>query len=102
MTLKIYSIRDQKAEIFNAPFYQKTHGEAERNFQELVNDEKSTVNKYPDDFDLYYLGEYDDNTGKFKTLDTPQHMMKAVQLKKMLSIKEKMAHDFHGHSSSPQ
>lgn len=81
MDLKIYSIRDSKSEVFNTPFYQKSHGEAERNFRTLVNDGKSTINQYPEDFDLYYLGDYDDNTGKIQVLETPQHIIKAVQLK---------------------
>lgn len=80
MILKIFSIRDAKAEVFNTPFFQKTHGEAERSFRTLVNDGKSTVNQFPDDFDLYYLGEYDDNLGTVKTLDTPQHITKAVMV----------------------
>lgn len=79
MILKIFSIRDQKSEVYNTPFYQKTHGEAERNFQQLVSDDKSTISKFPEDFDLYYLGEYDDNTGLTKSLDTPQHVAKAIQ-----------------------
>ena len=78
MILKVFSIRDAKAEIYNTPFYQKTHGEAERNFRSVTNDEKSTINKNPEDFDLYYLGEYDDNKGTFVALDTPQHCLKAV------------------------
>lgn len=82
MKLKIFSIRDAKAMYFNTPYFQKTHGEAERNFQSLVNDEKSTIFQYPDDFDLYYLGEYDDNTGVLESLDTPQHVQKAVNLLK--------------------
>lgn len=84
MQLKIYTIRDQKAECFNTPFFQKSHGEAERAFTQLVNDDKSMVHQYPDDFDLYYVGTYDDNTGVIQSLDTPQHMMKAVNAKRTL------------------
>lgn len=80
MVLKMYSIRDSKAEVFNTPFFQKTHGEAERSFAELCKDEKSFVAKYPDDYDLYYLGTYDDQTGKMDTIETPQHVVKAVQM----------------------
>lgn len=82
MKLKVYSIRDAKAEIFNTPFYQKTHGEAERNFRAVCNDDKSTIFQYPEDFDLYYIGEYDDIDGTFDSLDTPQHIIKAVQCKR--------------------
>lgn len=81
MELKMYSIRDSKGEIYMQPFFQKTHGEAERSFQQLANDEKTTVCKFPEDFDLYYLGTYDDQTGRMSSLDTPQHIIKAVNLK---------------------
>lgn len=80
MTLKMYSVRDAKADVFNTPFFNQTHGEAERNFKKLVNDPKSTVNQFPDDFDLYYLGEYNDNKGTTDSLDSPQHITKAVQV----------------------
>lgn len=80
MQLKAYSIRDAKTEIFNTPFFNNTHGEAERNFKSTVNDERSQICKYPEDFDLYFLGDYDTNTGKMSPLDTPQHMVKAINL----------------------
>jgi len=79
--LKAFSIRDAKAETFNQPFFQKTHGEAERSFQQLVRDPKSTVSQFPEDYDLYYLGTYDDQKGVFEPLDTPQHLQKAVNVK---------------------
>jgi len=87
MQLKIYSIRDSKGEVYNTPFFQKTHGEAERNFRQLVSDEKSLVSKYPLDFNLYYLGEYDDQTGKIDPLPAPQHIMEAAA-----AIPKKEAH----------
>lgn len=81
MTQKIYSIRDSKAEYFTQPFFKKTHGEAERDFTQLVNDEKSNLHAFPEDFDLYYLGDYDTSSGKMIPIDTPQHIIKAVQIR---------------------
>jgi hypothetical protein len=78
--LQVYSIRDAKGEVYNTPFFQKTHGEAERNFRELVSDPKSMVSKYPEDFDLYHLGTYDDQSGLIKPLDTPLHILKAISV----------------------
>lgn len=80
MQLRVYSIRDAKAEVFNQPWFAKTHGEAERNFAQLTRDSKSMVSQFPEDYDLYYLGTYDDNTGMVESLDTPQHMVKAVSV----------------------
>lgn len=85
MELRAYTIRDSKAEVFNTPFFQKTHGEAERSFRQLVSDDKSMPGKYPEDYDLYYLGIYNDVTGLLSPLETPQHMMKAVQCKNAIT-----------------
>lgn len=86
MTKKIYSVYDQKAEVFHSPFYLTTHGEAERQFQTAVNDPKTQFSVYPEDFDLYYLGEYDDNKGQFVNLKkSPEHMHKAISLLRKIS-----------------
>lgn len=82
MNLRMYSIRDSKAAIFHPPFFNQTHGEAERNFAQLAADPKSTIAQFPEDFDLYYLGIYDNNTGKMETLDSPEHMIKAINTQK--------------------
>ena len=81
MTKKMFSIRDAKGEIYHPPFFKITNGEAERDFTTTVGDEKSMLNKYPEDFDLYYIGEFDDQTGKIESLETPLHMLKAVDTK---------------------
>lgn len=82
MNLKIFSIRDTKGEIYNTPFFQKTHGEAERSFTSLMNDQNTMIAKYPEDFDLYFIGEFDDQSGKITHLDSPQHLVKAINLRK--------------------
>ena len=81
MQLKCYSIRDLKGEMFNPPFYQKTHGEAERTFRTLVSDEKSTLHKYPEDFELFCLGEFNDQTGRFQSLESPQAIIHGLEAK---------------------
>lgn len=82
MLHKVYSIRDSAAEIFHPPFFKGTHLEAERNFKMLVNEPRSeTLYNHPEHFDLYYLGTYDSGTGKIQSLDTPEHMVKAAQLR---------------------
>lgn len=80
MLLKIYSIRDSKTEIFNQPFFKRTPGEAERDFNRLVNDKETHPGQFPTDFELYELGEYDDVSGKMTSFETPKHIVKGVQL----------------------
>lgn len=78
--MQVFSIRDAKSEVFHHPFFQNTSDEAIRSFQTAVNDPKTNFYKYPDDFDLYHIGEYDDHTGLMKSLKTPEHLKKAVHL----------------------
>lgn len=78
MTQKIYSVRDSKGEFYSPPFYQRTHGKAEQAFQDVYRDTKTQVHLYPEDFDLYFIGEFDEQTGQVRGLDTPQHIIKAV------------------------
>lgn len=80
MILKAYSVRDTKAEYFNTPFFNKTHGEAERNFTDLVNDKNTSVGQHPTDFDLYYLGEFDTQSGKITGLTAPEHQLHGANL----------------------
>jgi len=77
MLLKMYSIRDAAVGTYHPPFFNRTHGEAERNFAQLAKDDKTQVGQHPEDFDLYYLGDYDDNSGKMAPQDTPHHIAKA-------------------------
>lgn len=60
MNLFIYSIKDVKSKSFSQPFYE-THDEvAKRGASTAVNDPKTTLNKFPDHFELYKIGEWND------------------------------------------
>lgn len=81
METQVYSIYDAKTKVFSKPFHALTEGEAERSFQQVVNDDRSNLFQFPEDYDLYYIGRYDDQTGLFKCLASPEHRVKAVTVK---------------------
>jgi hypothetical protein len=97
MLYKMYTIHDQKAGIFHPPYVKQSHGEAERDFTTAVNDDRTNLNRYPEDFNLYYVGTWDDNTGKAELLDSPQHIIKAIQC-----IKAQMEAPIHGLNQMPE
>ncbi len=74
MKLNIFTIYDNKAKAFLPPFYARTKGEAIRSFQSTVNDPTSNMNKYPGDFALFQLGEFDDETAKITQNATPDSL----------------------------
>lgn len=68
MIVKVFSIHDVKADVFNTPFFARTEAEAIRNFTELANDPQGLVSKYPGDYRLVVLATFDDSCGEFSNV----------------------------------
>lgn len=63
--LRLYSIYDCKAEQFSPPQVYHNDMLALRAFEGLVNDDKTLINKYPEDFSLHYVGNLGDSDGRY-------------------------------------
>jgi len=63
----IVCVKDRAAEVFSRPFFVPHRNVAVRDFTDEVNraNGDNPLNKHPDDFDLYLLGQFDDSTGAF-------------------------------------
>lgn len=62
-TSKMFSIKDAKAEGWLLPIVAPTIGVAMRLFQKACNKQGSDFNLYPQDYDLYEVGTWDDDKG---------------------------------------
>lgn len=78
MKVSVFAIFDTKAEAFGQPFFTQTAGLAARSFGQACSNTETDYNKYPLDFILYELGEYDDETGKIESLN-PMEICSASQ-----------------------
>lgn len=65
MKQKVYSVFDIKAGTYSAPHPCVSRGVAMRSFETEVNNPASMLNKYPKDFVLYEIAEFDDCTGAY-------------------------------------
>jgi len=67
MKLVLCSVKDRAADAYGRPMFVPSVGVAIRSFSDEVNrkDQENQLFNHPDDFDLYELGEFDDNTGLF-------------------------------------
>lgn len=61
----LVSVQDRASSTFARPFVVPHRNIAVRDFTDEVNrvDPQNPLNKHPDDYDLYFLGEFDDSTG---------------------------------------
>ncbi|QCQ85000.1 nonstructural protein [Blackfly microvirus SF02] len=81
MRLILCAVFDSKVGAYTPPFACKTKGEAIRSFSDACLDEKGTFIKHPSDFRLFYLGEYDDNSGMLHpVLPSPEPLIGADEV----------------------
>lgn len=64
--MNLYSIKDTKAEIHQAPWVAKTHVHAMRSFQGEINraDPQNALYNHPMDFQLVHIGTFNEETGE--------------------------------------
>ena len=64
MNTKIYTVFDSQVKAYILPQYYRNAGEATRAFTEAANDLKSNIGKYPAQYTMFEIGEFDDETGQ--------------------------------------
>lgn len=78
--IKLYTVLDKQSKTTNQPFPMQTNRDAIEGLRQVVQDENTTISKHPDDFDLYYLGEYDEREMQF-IISSPEKVISASELK---------------------
>lgn len=83
MKLQIICVRDSGADCFGQPQFVPSIGNATRAFGDQVNSKDSGVlGTHPEDFILYHLGEFDDNSGEFDLLAQPRQLVRGQDVKR--------------------
>lgn len=72
MNLVICAVRDSAVNAFIRPFYVPAVGAAIRGFSDEVNRKDSEMHKHPEDYELFELGVFDEDTGRFSQLSEPR------------------------------
>lgn len=68
---RVFAIKDIKAEAFWNPVYYVSEGVAVREFEMVVAQGDSVLAKVPEDFVLYELGAFDEETGEHVNHERP-------------------------------
>lgn len=73
MKYKVMVVMDRAVEGFGVPFFARSVGEGERSFRDEINraDPNNSLNKHPEHFDLFLVGEFDSDSGLLNPLTVP-------------------------------
>lgn len=80
MILIAFSIKDSALQAYLRPFFAPTRGMAHRMFQDEINNAQGDMFKHADDYDLYSVGQWDDQTGQF-VLGAPELVVRGKDVK---------------------
>lgn len=80
--LLLFSVYDSKADAFAAPFTMRSKGEALRGWMDVCNDKTTQMYKYPEDFSLMEIGEFDELTGEISKPLAPMNLGLAASFKR--------------------
>jgi len=83
MITNAYSIFDNKALVYNVPWFQPTNGAATRILADLANDVSTNIGRHPADYVLYRIGTYDDAKAILTPIAPLEHVMDAIALVKL-------------------
>jgi hypothetical protein len=78
--LNVYTVQDKVSNTYRPPVVFLTDRDARDAFQMLANDEGSTINKYPEDFQLLKIGSYDERSGLLSPLIEKESICWAKEL----------------------
>lgn len=83
MQLTLCTVKDRAADAFGRPMFVPSTGVAIRSFSDEINrqSEDNQMYNHSDDFDLYELGTFDDNTGIFSLHEQPKLLTLGKQVK---------------------
>lgn len=81
MKFVIVSVYDSMVNEYVKPGAVDTTGNAIRGFQQEANNPESNIFKYPDQYTLFHVADFDTDTGVFTPLQTPKSLGLALNFK---------------------
>lgn len=76
---KIFVIYDEKAKYYTNPMIAQTRGEFFRMIASQSQTDNSTIFKFPEDFVIYEIGEYDEQIGHIVSYDVNEKLGKVSE-----------------------
>lgn len=81
MKLVVVAVRDSAVDAFMRPFFVPSTAFAVRSLREEMKNAESPLAKTPQDFALFELGTFDEESGRMENLDSPRQVVRCQDLK---------------------
>lgn len=82
MILKLFAVKDMKAQIFHRPTVSASVAEATRSWELVANESESVISKFPHDFRLFHIGDFNTESGFLVMNDSVADLGSAADFKR--------------------
>jgi len=82
----MYTIKDIKAGVYNTPWFATNTAEAIRSFHRAAGGQQTNISQFPEDFELFFIGIWDEELGKMNMLDKCEFVINAIQCQRHKKI----------------
>lgn len=83
MLLQVVCVRDAKTTVFSHPLFFVTKGAAIRSFYDEVQRQGSDIQMHAEDYSMWFLGVFDDQSGCFTINNAPEQIALAIDALKV-------------------
>jgi len=86
MKVKLYSVKDVQLNMFHQPMFLNSEVLAVRSLYMAMDNEQSLLQTFAENYFLFEIAEFDDETGKITSLPEPRLVISASTLKERISF----------------
>lgn len=83
MKVSMFAVWDDKAKAYLQPFFMANSATAVRALKSAANDPSHGFCQHPEDYTLFRIGEFDDQTGTLVPLSAPETVTQVLALKEI-------------------
>jgi len=80
MIHQVFTVCDRAVGAFLKPFFVRSKGEAVRSFMEACKDAGHEFSRNAKDYELFFVGEFDDVSGMLVPMAEPECVMRAIDI----------------------
>lgn len=80
MKVEMFSVFDKRSKVYSPPSFGHNAGHACRQFKMVFANPECIQRKFPDDYQVWFIGRFDDRTGFVEPLPNPELVCEMVSL----------------------
>ena len=80
MKQNLYIVYDSKTELYDKPTFAPNNGTMIRSFTDVANNKQHPIGQHPEDYTLFNIGSYDEETGTITQEKTKISVCQAHEL----------------------